>query len=84
MFTVKCMVVIFSLLSLFRLCYYTPEKLPANINTAVDLNLGLGIVFTCAVIASGVEEFILYPFMVLTIMLDACAWLLPTKFDNRR
>lgn len=80
MFTVKCMVVAFSIFSLIRLCCNTPERLPANINTAVDLNLTLSVIFTCGVIASGVEEFILYPLMILTIMLDACAWLLPIKF----
>ena len=82
MFTVKCMVVAFSIFSLIRLCcsYDTHERLPVNINTAVDLTFILGIIFTCAVIASGVEEFILYPLMILTIMLDACAWLLPIKF----
>ena len=80
MFTVKCMVVIFSLVSLIRLCANTPERLPTNINTAVDLTFLLGSLFTCGVIASGVEEFILYPLMILTIILDACAWLLPIKF----
>jgi hypothetical protein len=74
------MVVVFSLFSLTRLCANTPERLPTNINTAVDLTCVLGLIFTCAVIASGVEEFILYPFMILTIILDACAWLLPIKF----
>ena len=80
MFTVKCMVIAFTIFSLIRLCCNIPERLPANINTAADLTLTLGVIFTCAVIASGVEEFILYPFMILTIMIDACAWLLPIKF----
>ena len=84
MFTVKCMVVVFSICSLVRLCVNTPEELPANINTASDLNLVLGIIFTCAVIASGVEEFILYPLMIISILVDACAWLLPIWFVNRR
>ena len=84
MFTVKCMVVGFSICSLVRLCCNTPERLPVDINTAVDLTCVLGIIFTCAVIASGVEEFILYPLMIISILVDACAWLLPIWFVNRR
>ena len=84
MFTVKCMVVTFSIFSVIRLCCCIPERLPADINTAADLNLVLGVIFTCAVIASGVEEFILYPLMIISILVDACAWLLPIWFVNRR
>lgn len=83
MFTVKCIVVGFSICSLIRLCANTPERLPANINTATDLTFLLGSLFTCGVIASDVEEFILYPFMLLTILVDACAWLLPIWFDDK-
>jgi hypothetical protein len=77
------MLVGFSICSLVRLCANTPERLPANMNAAADLTLLLGSILLCGVIASGVEEFILYPLMILTILVDACAWLLPIWFINR-
>jgi len=83
MFTVKCIVVGFSICSLIRFCANIPERLPANMNAAADLTFLLGGLFICGVIASDVEEFILYPFMILSIILDACAWLLPIWFDNK-